>query len=115
MGQSLDTAYIVTNGTTWVDCKGAPAATSTNRAIYGVSVYNADSVARIYTLSFYDGSANRTMKVSASVAAGATVQMLDGMKPIGLYNTTSKKVQLKVDATATTTESDVVTTFADYA
>ena len=91
-----------TNGTTKVTILAAPGANK-QRVVpaNGVSFYNADSVAHVYTVQKLKNATTTIVWVSASTAAGATVLMpkkttLDAI---------DESLEAVVDANLTTTES----------
>lgn len=92
-----------TNGTTKVTILDAPADPDTQRVVpaNGLSFYNADTVAHIYTVQKLKNATTTIVWKSTSVAAGDTVLM---PKKVTL-DADDESLEAVVDADLTTTES----------
>lgn len=97
----------VFNGTTPVDIVASPGSAHTF-VVRSVTVHNADTVAAVVTLSYYNSAALRKLtKVTLDPDATfiyEVVQALDG---------TAKKIQGVLGAAHTTTAPSFVATYAD--
>lgn len=91
------------NGTTAVTALAAPAADE-QRIVPadGVVVFNADTVAHVFTLQKNKNSTVYILEKTASIAAGATHSFSVRV----VLDATDESLELVSDATATTTEPD---------
>lgn len=90
-----------TTGATYATLVAAPAA-SAQRIVNTVDVFNADTVAHVFTLKKSKG-ANDYVFATLNIPAGGSDQW-SGRQ---VLDATDESLQVKADAAATTTESDV--------
>lgn len=98
------------NGTTWVEVLGAPASGIVRvHPANGISVYNADTVAHDIFFAKNDGGVRTTFWYEAAVPAGTHVVLPKKV----VLNATDLSIDVKTDATATTTEPTYDTAAAE--
>lgn len=95
------------NNTTLVDIVAAPAA-STQRIVKSIVVYNNDSSAAIVRIFYNDNGTSREM-VRQTVAVSGTLLF---ETPI-ILDTTTRKLQFRLNAAVAATQLDFVTNYAD--
>ncbi len=90
------------NGATAVTILAAPASGKQRQVPrYGVSVYNADSVAHTYTFQKNKNGTARILDIQATIAAGAVCRL----DVIVVLDATDESLEAKYEAPKTTTES----------
>jgi len=95
----------ITTGTTEVTAVPAPAA-SQRHIVTEITIYNADTVQRTFTIQVAKASTNR-IKYKQAVAVGKTLEYFGRI----VLDATDETVEVFADASATTTESDIVVAY----
>jgi hypothetical protein len=95
------------NGTTYVDVVAAPAS-STQRVVKNVCIYNADTVANEITLALDDNGTVRLL-FKETLQAGESY-VYDAVR---VLTATTMKLKAKMTGAVTSTNPDVVASFAD--
>jgi hypothetical protein len=98
----------VFTGTTAVDLVPVPASAHTS-VVRKVGIFNADTVSHDFTLYYNNNATLRTLAVFVSVPPNGSVFY----EVIEVLDATTKKLQGKIDATATTTAPSFVCSFGD--
>lgn len=95
------------NGATYVDVVAVPGA-STTRVIRNVVVYNGDTVAHVFELSYDDNGTVRVL-FKQSIDAGATFDF----DSIMVLDATTRKLKARIEGAHTTTAPNFVANYGE--